>query len=429
METSSAVQVEIALSRLSSSFGQHDLLPSANPFKDEGCAELDRMVNKQDYPDPEELASYVAVSVPLHCADGWLYLGSALSALLRGDPAHAIHAAYYAELRAVTAVLARHGVGVFNHNHYVISQDPISQNAAVNLVSRKSTHVFAWQAFDSWTETAGSSHFLEQTVQPAGVGMDQWLYALSFASYPHARDWFDAIGFDLAHFADDRRARNTVSYRPTALHFPHSLPYDECVAYVSELWRLLSPGMGGFDTFDSHFLQHTALRASHFMGLRQHQRNARYTQALKKLSVPVQHPSALLLTGARAGGPPRPFQEAVKTSQIGSAGQELQVISRAAILLRLATGAVESLLFAAGVDWGELDFWWDRLGVRLALWAPGRRPQAIDLWMDVEEAIDEADNWIAANPSACYHDLRQAEALSLGVMCDAKRAMLWGMAG
>jgi len=65
---------------------------------------------------PTQLSEYIAASCLLHCSDGWSYLGRAISALLRGDPHRARHLAYYAELRAATALLAKVGVSSIDSN-------------------------------------------------------------------------------------------------------------------------------------------------------------------------------------------------------------------------------------------------------------------------------------------------------------------------
>ncbi len=49
--------------------------------------------------DDASLAEYIAASAPLHCADGWSFLGRALTCHAHGDGDAARHFAYYAELR------------------------------------------------------------------------------------------------------------------------------------------------------------------------------------------------------------------------------------------------------------------------------------------------------------------------------------------
>src|SRR5438132_11064264 len=44
------------------------------------------------------LAQYIASSAPIHCTDGWTYLGRAIICHARGDSQTALHLAYYAEL-------------------------------------------------------------------------------------------------------------------------------------------------------------------------------------------------------------------------------------------------------------------------------------------------------------------------------------------
>ena len=94
----------------------------------------------------QELSDYIAASICIHCSNGWSYLSTAVSSLLEGDYAGAVHNAYYAELRAIMAFLAIQGIGVFNNQHILID----ANGHAVKADLQTGTHVFAKEAFDQW---------------------------------------------------------------------------------------------------------------------------------------------------------------------------------------------------------------------------------------------------------------------------------------
>jgi hypothetical protein len=191
---------------------------------------------------PAQLSELIAASCLLHCGDGWSYLGRAISALLRGDPHRARHLAYYAELRAATALLATEGVGVFHTEHFAIT----APSNATELGTKKGTHIFAWDCLEFWSAQPRSADLFAQTIRPYGLSLESWCTPLGGASTlaPHARKWFKQWGMDLLIFHDDHRVRNISSYQPDGLPRIWSLDGHSVINFVRSLWEALEPSPG-----------------------------------------------------------------------------------------------------------------------------------------------------------------------------------------
>ena len=82
----------------------------------------------------------------------------------------------------------------------------------------------------------------------------------------------------------------------------------------------------------------------------------------------------------------------VSASRRSSAETEsypMELLSRAALLLRIATGSCSLHLSENGIGWERFEFWLDDIGVRRGFWEKGAYPDhPIELWTDVEEALD-----------------------------------------
>src|SRR5207244_11984925 len=92
--------------------------------------------------------------------------------------------------------------------------------------------------------------------------------------------------------------------------------------------------------------------------------------------------------------PPDPLEILVLSA--GKAGpahrlHSLQVISRALLLLRVASGVSQRLIKALPPgSMAHLEFWISAVGEDRALWPRAARPAAlVDLWSDAGAAIDE----------------------------------------
>lgn len=367
-------------------------LSSSNPYRSDTVAELGRQQAAGTL-QPAQVADYVAVSGPLHCADGWSYLGRAMDSHLRNHADVARHLAYYAELRGAMALLATEGVGIFNNQHFVVD----AAGDARSVRSSAGTHVMTDLALGWWADQPSAGALLSGVVAPADHSLAEWVSAFTGSATATisavARALLLEWGLDIKLLASDRVARNEASYRPSEVMSRGSLPLPDALAFCRNIWAMLDPqGVGQFAVLDMHLLRRTLIMLSRRAKVAG---NAYRTQASTSVDVVLgSEDSAIqelyrgfLLTSG--GGSPL-LQEAASNS-MSSPRHHLQVMARASLLLRLATGAAQRLLRDAGVRPTDIDFWISGLAEANGLWStPADRPrQLTDLYEDVMTALDE----------------------------------------
>ena len=101
-----------------------------------------------------------------------------------------------------------------------------------------------------------------------------------------------------------------------------------------------------------------------------------------------------------------------------------QVLARATLLLRVATGSSADLLSEAGPTVKEdLAFWWSSAAVRRRLWPEDNEPSSfIDLWQDVDEVIGAIGQW-----PQDYYTLWSNHAREAATLATIERAFFWGL--
>jgi len=394
-----------------------------------------------------DMREYIAASVPLHCADGWRFLGRALGCHLGGDAPSAVHFAYYAELRAAMALLASQGTGVFSNKHVAVGGqgkcEVIRGGTATPRARPLSTHVFVWEAFRHWSGLSRARQLLGSILAPGGVPLAEWVGELGLRAQGQgalANRWLGQWGLDLRRLSEDRGARNEASYRPSAIKSPKVMGTKEAVVFGAEAWALLEPtGASRFERMDRHLLRKSLEQA--FKGLTgSGGTSRRYAEAVNDV-VQSLGPGGVpsdqwvdFLTRQQEVEDAAVLQMAERRDRAGAATHHLQVISRAILLLRVATGACLGIIEQALEEWDDvwedMRFWWQPFGVTHGLWEPGDEPDAMsDLWADVEQAIEDLLDWgsVSRDGAACHARLHREEAYPVGILGQGERALLWGL--
>ena len=340
--------------------------------------------------DGPKLGEYVAASAPLHLTDGWNYLSRAFDSIARGDRYSAYHLAYYAELRAAMALLATEGIGVFNARHIALDANFVPEEFG------GTTHMATWQVLEAWSrEPSRGARMLDSIVLDARP-LSEWLQAAGVSEPIRdvvAEAWLQAWSVDLAFFSGDRTRRNELSYRPTRMHEPVVAvdPIEEMVSPLMDAWTALEPPSSSSGAALDASLLREALRLAVERGLSTHKTLDDAVESLRGdmsyplyLAVSSDVPSAVaIFASARAQDAP------------GRAATP--VLARALLMLRLASASVAGLLSAAAVTKQDLAFWWESFGNDLGLWAsPAEIEMFSDLWVDVAEAIYEAETDVLA---------------------------------
>jgi hypothetical protein len=382
---------------------------------------------------PQRLAEYIACSVPGHCFDGWKYLGRALQALLRGDTATCRHLAYYAELRAAICILAHEGIAVFDRDHFVVN----TAGDAAPLRWSVTTHVAAAELLQWWSEDAVSGTFLSKVIRPAQESLGDWVShfpvgtSLDMVAKQRLKEW----GLDLTRLAADSAARNEASYRPRHMNPGRHVHPRRAARFTEAVWELLEPqGSRYFETLDRWLLRSTfeeMYREAH--GSASPVRWPKYQEMVRSTVDDVVGAAqlrdsvvaALLDTSRRT---PFVIDQVGRTANPGSPSYELQVLSRAVILLRLAAGAMRHFSEELGLDSAALEPWSTRIGQDLALWAtmPG---DLVDLWADVSPAVEAFAAWRSSGGSRAreYWGLRQTCSAEQVTLSQAELAPMWAL--
>lgn len=380
-----------------------------------------------------QIIETTAAAGPQHCIDGWSYAARALSALLQGDPHAARHMAYYAQLRAGMCILANLGIGVFNGINFAItSAGTIERLDVVTAKNRnkrgEGTHTIVWDALDSWsTDPTLSSLFLD-LLKVRNVSLRDSLRAIwpGFTAPGAVTYLIEGWGLDLARGKTEKHHRNNSSYVPQALN-PIATPTIDSLRFVASVWEIF--GLGAVSSFDNldRLLLRTLLQRQHDIastaGAGNYQAGAiaqRYGQLHPQIRNLAEEP--FLVSGA--GGPPQLLLEAHSTANPASAPQ---MIARALLLLRVATGFTQTSFTDAGVSAGAgaLRPWLDPVAAARGFWpelAPLGDPS--ELWTDVRDALLDLSS--SANPPPA--DLKgwfSTPVQGLPVIHQAERIVVW----
>lgn len=429
LRDASRVGVEAAMSQLKPFLERKSWVGSTNRYRINTTERL----RSHKVPDHStHLARYIAASAPLHCADGWSFVASAVQAHLEADYHRARHLAYYAELRAAMSILAAEGVGIFRNAHYCIETD-----GSVPLIpGRKQTHEMAWLALRHWSGLDRAADRLSQVIAPNGRELGDWLdgFGLPIAQRVVAPSWLRTWGLDLKEAAEDQEARNNSSYRPSAIGLDPELTPQESVKRISELWDLLEPAGISFPKLDACLLRLSIERgffARH--GRSPGQEPAAFTAGLNRMFTMLAINDPLKTTWERflrrIDQPDDPWLVKLASAprKVNDPLRHLEMIGRAVLLLRIATGSNAVLLASNGIDRQNLEFWWGRLGARRGLWEASKLPTSVsDNWVDVQDAIKEVTAWQTANPTASYQKFRGECANPVRTLTRFELPCLWG---
>ena len=336
--------------------------------------------------DGDKLAEYVASSILLHVADGWVFLARAFDAIMRGDRNTAAHMAYYAELRAAMSLLASEGIGIFAYRHFAIGPS----SGTKDWKKGGGTHQATWRLLNSWASDVNRTSTLLTAIKIENKPIGGWLDDANVSpSVQHlvARNWLESWSIDLKHFEGDRELRNYASYRPMSIKADSWIPLDTSVDVVKPLlktWDALEPsGDVGGASIDRALL-YRALQLAHNEGSHVEPTWDHFMDRLKGVVSPglefqLRDPAANENHVLRWANQPPEKSNPPKTNG---------VLARATLLLRIASGVCAQRLSNAGISKTDLRFWWSRFGVDFGLWPEGVELDTFsELWADVNDAI------------------------------------------
>lgn len=444
LRKSSREAVQKTFARLRRPMRRNKWLWEKNVYREKCIKTLWKHTQPGSSVNTNDLADYIAASTALHCADGWGFLGRALACHTYGDSDTARHLGYYAELRAAMSLLATEGIGIFDDRHFVVDLGNTCQPIGTLPKAKKrgwlGTHAITWLALEHWANRISSTDILAEIIQPAGIPLRDWLRTLSTGSSwrPIGSSWLKAWGLDLRRLTDDRDARNAASYRPTHLNPVTSLDALSSSNFMRNLWEIFEPSAGSsFEILDRHLL-----RLSLEVGFRaiSDKKPELYPNEFAMTIRTVLNALALsessaqhwqdFLTRKIEHSDPIIISEARQSDKVTDPRHHIQVLSRATLLLRVATGACAQLLRKTGFGNRDLEFWWKPFGVERGLWENGNEPMTLmDLWADVEMALKETREWEINNArkTPSFARWRRDKGHTIPILAECERIALWGL--
>ena len=302
------------------------------------------------------------------------------------------------------ALLASQGIGIFNDQHCVIDRD-----GGVSYLTGKRTHLATWLYLEHWADGPHATSFLNRMLRLQSYPVTDWLEELPRAGAwrPLGTELLLGMGLDLQQMTDDRQARNEASYRPSGFVASQSKNPQADADFVVEMIRLLEPGgaPGDFATLDLYLFRRIIERAFEAGRGKSAVHDHREFQIAVAGMISKLMPHSLRRTSIEQflardthRDDPCVVAESENRGYHSDKNYHLQVISRASLLLRVATGAVREVLGSSNVDLDSLSFWWQNAGTAQGLWdTPPPTIDSSELWQDIGEALDDIS-------SCVFHD-------------------------
>lgn len=380
-------------------------------FRNFSCLKKNKTCN-------DVILTVIAATGPNHCMDGWTFFARSLSSLLSGDAHTARHLAYYAQLRSAMSILHCNGIGIFNGINLAVTSSGCLKSITDKMVP---THKATWNALQFWSEGTDSTNEFLNSIKFQNVSLIERMKEVcpDFSSNLLVSKIIYNWGIDLRTCSNDQSFRNISSYSAHAYNSTNSKLLQR-LKLIRSIWDSLEPdGLGGYGTLDRQLLRK-------FLKLFEKHRKLDYS----KLN-PEIHGFDLedLMDQNNVKESEDIFFLSWDRNQ--EVGNVHGMISRALILLRLATGVVRSVLSDAGISSQNLQNWFDIIGLERGIWSKGNHPVEIDeLWNDVSVAVNYLQDYILSNQEDQFSfinflDKEQGETLLH--LSQAERACIWGL--
>jgi hypothetical protein len=379
-----------------------------------------------------QLVEYVAASGPLHAADSARYLARALFCHWVNDSYSARHFAYYAELRAAMALLATEGIGVFNRRHYLVTGQ-----RSTRQITGIATHRFAWQALSEWATLPRAANLIGRIVAPEARPLGSYLDAAfpGMTLLPIVSDWFTTWGIDLKVLATDQHRRNEASYRPTTFGRAPKPTTKSALKMLANFWLAFNPTLTQtFSIIDRHLLRLALEQQIAALPMLGSVPNAasRMVATVPLSPIAAAALEAFLLRRGRGNRHDLDIlSRAAKPISRTRPARDLhfQMICRAALLLRIALGAVTALISDSGVTDANTEFWITQFGGNAGLYLAGAVsfPEPSELWDSIEDAILQINRIIGAPETPTLPGLIDADSARLLTLSQAERIACWAL--
>jgi hypothetical protein len=313
-----------------------------------------------------------------------------------GDSESCKHFAYYAQLRAVMALLASEGIGVFDRKHFAINSASGTKSTLQGPING-STHDLAQKEFEAWATSTNSSNLFGEIIRPRGIFMKDWFAQISTTPLGWiAQDWFKQWGYDLKRFELDQDARNQASYRPNALtngsSFRNASQMKRSLDIVENIWQMCSPNGKGALLIDLYLLRCSWEKYARQVRRPLNNQGVRRIIGASGITEPDLTVLARVMMRTSHRTDPLILIEARKKGKFTDPDYHIQMLSRAVLLLRLGTGAANKMIENAHISQGDIEFWWRSLGENRGLWEATQADPISDMWIEIDAALQSMND-------------------------------------
>ncbi|NVM63219.1 KaiC/GvpD/RAD55 family RecA-like ATPase [Mucilaginibacter sp. SG538B] len=393
----------------------------------------------------KNLRHYTAASMVLHNSDGWTFLARAVDSVLAGDIGSAVFFAYYAELRALMSMFAGNGICILDKPHLYIKRN----GKAEKFCPTNGTHTAVLEVLKEWIKDNNRTNQLLNWIRVDNTSLQDWLTksGRAFRITYLAKDWLEKWSVDVTLLTNDHNTRNEVSYRPNTLS-PERLNFD----YKENILKVLSfldccepSNSDSFYELDKHLLRISLesvfdslpFGASSSNGNRVKKSKA-YKKDFEKFINPLLSNLGKSNTGflkdflIRNNEPedPQILFEAKKPNfdKATNTYQPTPMISRALLLLRLASGNCESMLKESNIKKDDLEFWWGKYGNKHGFWSENNFPDDLkDAWADLRDSLKNIRQFCASENIVNIKSFEKIPSEDILRFKQINRVALWGI--
>ena len=257
-----------------------------------------------------------------------------------------------------------------------------------------------------------------------------------FALQQMGSEWLHIWGMDIGRYFADREARNLASYWPNTVNSWGTRTAVEDYEQVADLWLSLEPTVATrFASLDRHLLRIVLQRG--YFGASGHRRTSQagLSGLTSEIDVVIREmafggtlgESWQTFLGDVQAQPLRVIQLASSKTKVGRPQHVVEVMARATMLLRVATGASAILLSESGISSEDVAGWIEAIGAGRGLWRTGDAPSdLVDLWRNVGEIMDDIED-VLGDESQSRMEVWEQARHGISVFGECERVGLWGL--
>lgn len=365
----------------------------------------------------DEVKEYMAVCTIVHCIDGWAYLNNSISSFLNGEPAIAIHLAYYVELRAAMSYLCSEGILIVNTNQVCIEcNDSIyipGKNGHQKL-HKSGTHDATWNIIEKLVDNNTRDSNALEYFRYKGKSFKDLVQFIPHAPVSSStqlvivKDWLKSWCFDISQYREDKTGRNISSYNSNIKREYSPSFFSDRLSSINNFWRLLEPSGDTFSKLDQYlFSLYLTKVYDLYMASSQstYDKNSFINDFFINSGLSYDSTLVNIFVNAKANQ----LITFANDSTIDTSGdvKPLSIIARSILLLRFCTGACSYFFRANNIKRSDLNFYLDGVGRDWGLWNVAQPDNFVNLWDDICSLLDDFDDYLSSNNPSNIYNVRQ----------------------